>query len=567
VASLVFAGQTHRGFPSVVRRLNMLRPARYVRSGEEGPGFSTYVSDWSKPANYLKDWLPFNLADEGGSDVDTATFGGYTTAPDATTDTSRKLVETAANSQHSAIAGWVDVNQQHYGKLRLAGIFKYAGRRVVLEMTTQGTGSTKFGCKAVFDLVNGRVAVDTMAFGSPDTAWTLYPAQIFDAGAGHYLCFFDAECNVNASGMASGIYGKVYLDNGVGLAAESRTYVGDGTSGVYGWRTNMLPTRAWDLQTVVFEDDFDDDTMANIDLTNSLAAGYDWYINNDWPSYEPPGNHDIPVTDITKLSVSGSVLTCSSHPVPLFMGTAASTWKYPAAVSHGWVGTGWTGSMLREYRAKWDISLSNQGDAATGWGAGVEFLAQGASRSDVPAFPSIEIDDFEALRGGYPRTSVLYYPAGPGAFISENQAIGISSVGIDVWYAGHSYFTGESVTRLGTAYTALAPTTGEPPESSPLAWGTYAQAQVGAQFPVGDYTNFHDYATLRLRYDSVTGELGQVLQFYDGAMSAFLLTYGPGLTGNVQSDVVHLTDDQTLPVFLGCGPDMGISFDWVRVTQ
>ncbi len=561
MVSLVFAGQSAHQMPAVVRRLNMLRPARFVRSGEAGPGFTTYVAAWSA-ANYFKDWLPYNLADDGGADVDTAAFGAFTTAPDSTGDTARLLKDTAANTQHSFVAGWNNTGQWCYGKIRLAGIFKYAGRRVVLSMvSTNGA----IGCRAVFDLLNGRVAVDTAAIGSPETPWTLYPAQIFSTGGGWYLCYIEALVTFNQSAMIAGVFGKLSLDNGSGLAAESSTYAGDGSSGVYGWRSNMLPSRAWDLNTVAFLDDFDDPTMANIDLGNTKADGFDWYLANSFPSYANFG-----ATPAGKLSVAASVLTCSDAPQALFMETATGTWT-SGAPTNGYVGRGFTLPALFECRAKWDISLSNQNDAVAFWTSSLEWLVGGRSQDITMA--GVEVDFIEALHGARPLTHVIYEVPG-AAYVTEDQAQGISSTGINEWYAARTYGGDADVTYAGTSYHALRQNTGAQPDISPLDWGTYVQKnsqeqiyQAGGNVPLGDYENLHEYATLWLPYDADTGEPGQIVQFYDGVMCAFPMTYGPGLTGNVQSADIHLADGQQMPVLLGCGPTLPISFDWVRVTQ
>jgi hypothetical protein len=574
MASLVFAGSA-TGWGSVQKRLNMLRPARWPYSGESPVGFSSYVTSWSGAANYFKDWVVFNLQANGGADTDTATFGAFTTAPDATEDTARLLVDTTANTQHAFLAGWSNVNQTRYGKLRLTGCFKYAGRRIVLVITTapaSGGGAGTYGCKAVFDLLNGQVAVANAAFGTATVPWVIYPAQIRHIGGGWYNCSIEAECNTSVIGSPNAsLYGKVMLDNGTGTAAESSSYAGDGSSGVYGWRSNMLPSRAWDLGTTVFFDDFDDDDMENIDLTNSRVSGFDWYINNVFPGYDGgdlQGNGNVPTVPAT-LSVADSVLTCSSHPLPLFLSTFASQWDVGDPYTQSYVGRGWVPPALFEARAKWDISQSDQNDAVAFWTAGLEWLVAGRNQDPDSLLPGIEVDFFEALRGEGPEIHVIYYEPGPDPFSAPEQAVGIAGKGLDVWYAAHTYGTGRHVERLGTAYTALRPTVGDAPESSALDWGPYddTTSQKGAAPPVGDYTNFHNYATLWFPYNSDTGEPGQIVHFYDGAMISFPITYGPGLTATRQSELLHPTDGQQMPVFLGCGPDMGMSYDWVRVTK
>lgn len=554
----------------------MLRPARWPYSGETSPGFTSYVTDWSKPAHYFKDWIPFNLQAIGGANTDTTTFGAFTAAPDGTTDTARLLLDTTANSPHALLAGWSNVNTVHYGKIRLAGIFKYAGRRIVLSITSAPAGEAgagTYGCKAIFDLLNGRVAVASAAFGTATVPWVIYPAQITYIGDGWHLCTIEAKANTSVVGSPNtALYGKLSLDNGVGAAAESSSYAGDGTSGVYAWRSNMLPSRAWNLTTQAFFDDFDD--ASTIDLTNSRAPGFKWYINNRFPSYD--GNGNVP-TNPANLSVAGSVLTCASHPLPLFLSSAASTWTQPSdwnwptppaepnrAYTQGYVGRGFVGNQLREYRAKWDITDSTQNDATAGWGTGLEWLVAGRYQDPEGLIPSREIDDFEALFGASPRIHIINYVAGDETFAANEVASGRCTIGVPRWYAEHLFGAGTHCIDAGVRYTALENTIGDVPASSPTKWGAYAQTdQLGAVRPVDDTENFHDYATLQLMYDPVTGEPGQIVQFQDGAMTSFPCIYGPGLA----IAVLHQSDYQQMPVFLGCGPTMGISVDFVRVMQ
>lgn len=559
MTALAFAGQTVRRFPAVVQQFNMLRPARYRGPSAFGDLSST-VENWAIKADYLKDWLVYNLQDEGGADTDTASFGAFTTAPDATTDTARLLVDTAANTEHSFVAGWCNVSQRHFGKLRLAAYFKYAGRRVVLAIVS-GLYPAQYGCKAVFDLQSGRVAVDTTAFGSVDVPWTVFPAQIYHVGSGWYLCIIDAIAN-NATGAVPGaLFGKVYLDNGTGLAAESHTYSGNGTSGVYAWRANMLPTRMWDLRTVTFFDDFDDVTMANVDLGNTKAAGFDWYINNTMPRYGPLAH-----TDPDDLTVADSAITCASIAQPLFLSSIASLWSEVGPKIPDYVGTVYTLPALFECSAWWDTALSNQHDFATFWTAGVEHLMvayPGPATGDYR-----ERDFFEAFEGGPPTTDLYQTEVHYGS--------GAAAIGLPKWQANHTY-AGASVNvmHLGVPYSSLRSTVNEAPDSSPTAWGTYVARHAGAQLPAADYENPHRYASVCL--PSTADEPGQTVNFFDDCMVAFPTVWGVGVAGYTVGmsgaagifdyDVLSRTDGQHWPLFLGGSLTMPVSFGFVKVTQ
>jgi len=590
MTSLVYGGSGHV-LPEYVRQFNMLYPARWPYLSELGlpGGGQTYMYSWA-PAHYFKDWTPFNLLLINNTSVDqvTTTFGDFTTAPDGTTDTARKLVEVASDSQHSAVAGTHVLSQNdihgnaQYGKLRLAGVFKYAGRRIVLAITvapnmTAG-GDLSYGCKAVFDLQNGQIAVDNAAFGSMTTPWTILPAAIRPVGNGWYLCYVEAIVATDAAfGVsADAIFGKVSLDNGTGTMVERSSYIGDGLSGVYGWRTNLIPSRTWDLQETVFFDDFDDPTMANIDLANSRVEGFDWYINNQFPIFDAVladgtgVNDGNPNTDPALLSVTDSVLQ-GEHPYALFLATCASMWNTPpmAETDRGYtteyVGRGWLLPALFECKAKWGLP-----DTGTMWTVGLESLMGGGNSDLTSSIPGREMDWFEGYGGAHPLFHAHYYEPGPHVWPITGagqvaQANNFTSP-IDTWqaYPPGEYGMNQSVERLGIFYTSLnGVNRNNPPESSPAWWGTYVPDNLGVISPHNDWTVFHTYSSLT--FPSTAEEPGQNYCFIDGRLASVPLVYGPGLPVNT----LHQSDGQEYPLLLGCGGGVGhpIFVDWVRVTK
>ena len=568
MATLQFAGSGSI-FPVIARRLNMLVPSRPPYSDETAPGFFTYIEGWTK-ADYFKDWLPFNLQINEGADVDTAEFGAFTTAPDGTTDTARLLVETEANTLHAFTAGHTNLAQRVFGKIRLAGIFKYAGRRIVLELISAPSGiggSGTFGCRAVFDLQNGEVAVDNTAFGG--VTWTVFPASIRPVGQGWFECYIEALATTDALGIPGGIFGKLKLDNGTGDEAESSSYAGSGL-GVYGWRSNMLPSRAWDMRTTTFFDDFDDDTMANIDLTDSRVEGFDWYVGNMFPAYD--GNQNVP-TDPANIVVADSVITISNHTLPLNLATCASTWLPPSVWEYpdpptpppgrnyttGYVGQGFVAPALFEFRTSFDmVDPGVSPNGLTIWTAGLEYLVGG--RSIDTSMVSREIDFFETKNSDGPYSHYLYY--GPGFEMTGLGEIGggTTFLGIRVWRPTGEYGPGVHVYHLGVLYTSIASSVNKPPDSEPTYWGEYDTLYPSAIPPEADFRDFHDYATLCL--PATDDEPGQMMTFWDGTMCDMPLTYT-----SETPDLYYQSDWQQMPIFFGGNATNPISVDWVKVTQ
>jgi hypothetical protein len=442
---------------------------------------------------------------------------------------------------------------------------------------------SSYGCRAVFDLQNGQVAVDNTNFegsglgGLPLTQpWTILPAAIQAVGNGWYLCSVEAIANNTQFGAAiEALFGKVSLDNGTGTMSERSTYVGDGISGVYGWRTNLIPSRTWDLQETVFFDDFDDPTMANIDLTNSRVEGFDWYTNNTFPVFDalyPDGtglNDGNPATDPALLSVTDSVLK-GEHPYALFLATCASLWTIPAmsetnrGYTNEYVGRGWLLPALFECKAKWGLA-----DTGTMWTVGLPSLMGGGNSDPAALIHSREMDWFEGFGGGHPLCHVHYYPAGPYPWPPPNnqvaQANNFTSQ-TDTWqvYPPGEYGINQSVERLGTLYTSLASVNrNNPPESSPAWWGTYVPSNQGVISPHADWSVFHTYSSLT--FPRTEDEPGQIYCFIDGRLASVPLCYGPDLPVTT----LHQSDGQEYPLLLGCGGGAGhpIFVDWVRVVK
>jgi len=595
MSNLVFAGAGHV-FPEVVRRLNMIRPARIPYNGETGPNI-IHVSNWIN-ADYFKDWIPYNLQatlTTSGPDVDTAAFGAFTTAPDGTTDTARLLRELPTDSVHGFVSHTTNLSQFRAGKLRFSGVFKYAGRRIVMALKF-GNYAADVGCKAVFDLQSGTVAIANVFYGGVvEIPWVVYPAQITPVGNGWYLCSVSAQANCAMLGGVSGFGCKLMLDNGTAGAVERSTYIGDGLSGVYAWRSNLLPSRAWDLNNVTFFDDFDDDTMSNIDLNNTRTEGYNWYMRNPWPGWDAgtvtstdasqnpdPGiGHGI-IVDPDNFSCADSVLRIEHTPHKI-LNSAASTWDRPPTVgiipdpevpgdwprnyTSGYVGRGWVPPYLLEWKFAWDPNISDQGQAF--WGQPIEYQTIGRMEAHTQTVYGRELDYFEDWNGRAFNIHLWppYHDDSYGSFHAQPAPAYWSNIW--VYTELHGWNPGAHVEHLGTIYTCLALNGGEygvhPPDTSPAYWGPYNNPASGVQPPVVDFRDMHTFEAMVFPYTA--DEPGQILLFFDGGLCSIPLVYGPDIDIGGVSTLFHLSDTHHEPLMIGANPDYWLEIDWVRVTQ
>jgi hypothetical protein len=612
MTNLVYAG-AGSVFPGPVQRHNMLFPARWPYSGETTgypSSLRTIIMDWV-PANYFSQWLPYNLQlDSGGADVNTGTIGALTAGPDGTT-TACLLKDTTANSEHAFIAGMKDQPFIHFGTVRFAGVFKYAGRRIVMSLQTGSLSlAVVCGCRAVFDLYNGTVAVENTLFGTFTTTtidpplldeWTLLSAQIRHVGNGWYLCSIEANANAGKVAAIKALYCKLLLDNGAGSDAESSTYVGNGTHGVYAWRSNLLPSRAWDLNNVTLFDDFDDDTMSQIDRYDTLESGFKWYVHASFPGYDVPAAPDFaghmpPPPD--SFSCSGSVLRWA-HNVSRGIENVASLWRRPEGIPEEDVptsdrqyttettGPGFTLPVLVECRSKSDLddfAAAEHGGSGAMWSDNLSWLTTGRySGGDPPT--KVEIDFWET----YPELVPLSFNSHeiPG-FLDDSTPVltgGVPATWTQVhpWLYGptHQYPSGTIADYLGTRYFALTSTVVAgsliPPPDDPTHWRLAVATDYdrpGAIPPLLDFREFHTFSGMWLPYDATTGEPGQLLMFHDGALANYIMAYGPDYPySNFTSPTMHLLDSSGHTLYIGMrvrstdepGPIFYI--DWARITQ
>lgn len=198
-----------------------------------------------------------------------ANVTGPTNAPDA-----QKLVENSGSGTHFVQSpNTPGTNTTTPIPYRVAVIAKAVERtRIVIfwqgfeEVTAVSIG---------FDLAGGNVGYDN----SVGANFTLLGTAMTDLGNGWWLCTFDFSYNVLTAGGAGRSWSpQINLDNGSGTAARSISYAGNGTAGVNLWWFNVLPKAAWDMTTLSFQDDFS--SLSTIDLSNTKAPGFKWYVNN-----------------------------------------------------------------------------------------------------------------------------------------------------------------------------------------------------------------------------------------------------------------------------------------------
>jgi hypothetical protein len=343
-----------------------------------------------------------------------SSFFGVTTAPDGTTgsagvvNTAQKLVEDSANAEHYGQAGYIcnTGNQDVDVKYRVrASVFAKAAERTRIVVSIRdgkfdGTGS---GIKQVFDLAGGTLGPAGGTFGTEASRWTFETPEIVSFGSGWYRCTISAawlQARRAAQPNSVGTVMRVQLDNGSGVAAESSTYAGDGASGVYVWKANLLPTRCWGMQRVFF-DDFD--SAATIDITNSKAAGFNWYVNGGWPQYTHSTGWATGAPSVynTDFSVASSLLTIVNDHSNVGAGINTTVSNHPT--NNGYTGQAFVLPAYFESRIRYTQNAAAANPGLAFWTVGVETL----TGNNLTAFPtppsgiigSNEYDFFEALPG------------------------------------------------------------------------------------------------------------------------------------------------------------------------
>lgn len=485
-------------------------------------------------ANNVNQWTLYNTSFNGGANALTVGLGGTTTAPDGT-NTAQKIVETTTNSLHYLTAAPPTTYNPPID-LRLAVFAKAAERtRIVLAIGEfiygppfNNTGPfTGKGARAVFDLANGvvgpvLVSDSSILGGFGPELWSMATPTILPFGNGWYCCMIDVTAGRISS--FNFLMAFCYIDAGSGVAAENTTYTGTAGSGVYTWRSTLLPPGAWSMsgQREYFED-FNDPTMANIDLANSGAQGFSWYLRGVWPcpGFGPGNSYSklpITATDATfvtypaltvypvgHLSVSGSVLTVGTNDGAI--GVASACWDGAS---------GYHGNAFRltpglvEWRAKWGQSF----ETTSLWTESLTTMLQ-----SVRAVGMLwaEMDWLE--------TSFNNPQAALQGMTENTAASGLNTqAGYNVWKTGIFYAHNQSAHFNGVLYTAIIDNTGFQPDISPTQWRLYTTADAPSGGTTGNYPipspilfdleQFNTYSFLQVPYHN--RRPGCVLSFMNG---------------------------------------------------
>jgi hypothetical protein len=541
-----------------------------------------------------------------------ASFGAFTTAPDGT-NTAQKLVEDNTTNQHMAQAGF-----QFFGtvqpRIRIANIWKAGNlpgdRTRICYQTTSSPFGSPLGDVAYcgFDLAGGQIAYGFTSVGLGSTYFLYENQTIIGLGGGWFLCYVDVQNLVAGGGDGQkngGLNFRFILDNGAGTAAPSLSYTGNGTSGLFGWRSSCLPRQAWNLSHVTFFDDFNDPTMANIDLNNTQAPGFDWYVQSGcWPNW-----YQATPVPLGKLSASGSIL--HMRPLPSVSGTqhggGLTTFCQPGpgnitnnGVPPGaGVGTGWKMPFMLEFSWAYDYpNVINGGDGSF-WMASAEFTdllsLQRKYNNGDPSY--IEVDPAEPFNIFGPGSGLGPGMQGPqiGNNPANNDAFGgviasTTGYGLTWWgypavqsgflSGGHNNYPGNAGVSSGGSYYYQSDNNAVTLPSPPAApWVAFTYPTTFSSVPVApisptfmtDFSQQNIYTNMFFPYDPVTGDRGCWIQFFNGVFRCCLVSWTPNPTPSDNSNrVMQITQNQRLFLqfnFSQSGTGFDMYSDFVRITQ
>jgi|SRR5215469_5740106 len=560
------------GFNYVADRLSMVMPAITVNGG--GFRYNKHVT-----GSFIPNWGIWNPAQQGGTNTNSVSFGAFTLAPDGTTNVAQHIAENSSTSTvHAVMAAYQSngFNISPSYTIRHGFILKAAERtRAAIYVTGVGSGLSPpapisgNGCKTVFDLAGVQVGVANTAFGSGVLPGATSITALTTGPNPWCLLYMDVLCSFQFCLVS------VVIDQGSGTAAENTVYLGDGSSGIFGWRAVTLPPGAWQFNNRVFFDDFND--LSTIDINNTKAPGFNWYPDISNPQY---GNFSgsNPICPPSALSVNSSVLTIAPYAGMLQAQTLQSV-VWPNFAATPTIGRTYQGSMLVESRLSWQQNLSNN-SVWTLWTTSTErfnlSLLPQQGGLGLGGDKNIEDDWFESKSGG----ANDFIPH--RTLFGNIQVITLSNApGYPPWYSTYpNYDTFSKVFRLGQLYVGLSNMHGMtniPPESNPTFWQVYTP-----QPP--DPINVSDIAVLDETVMNVMSfmkiipsgnELGHVLTFYNNlpgsatiGNSGCHVVYGSAATQGGYNGANFTVGDSAHCIFIiGASPAGNMNIDWCSVIQ
>jgi hypothetical protein len=269
------------------------------------------------------------------------------------------------------------------------------------------------GVSAAFDLNSGLIVTPATAFGS---GFTAVSQGITPFGGGWYRCYVDALGGPDGNLLINfSLAARIMLGTG--------SFAGDGVSGIDLWRASLVPIHAYDLTRRVFFDDFI--SASTIDLTNSKAPAFNWYLNNNWPFGYSPWQ-GCSATQAGDISVANSIMSISTDRSGF--GQAVNTIVDNGA--GGYIGQTWQVPAMFECSMGWASAIvlgtENNGQVPAFWTIAGEFLI--SNQPSAPNLPFVEWDITLAFPGTAhltgPDGDVMDYRplGGPGSGFSHNIA-------------------------------------------------------------------------------------------------------------------------------------------------
>jgi hypothetical protein len=560
-----------------------------------GAGTNTYGTVQPQPCQY-----------PGQFNTRNASVGGFITAPDGTTNTAQKLVEDGTSNDHYLQCGFTAYGFGRLPNVRMAMIWSTNGNtsgRTRIAYRLIGGGQFFNNVICGFDIAGGQIAYGPTYGGSGNTLWTVSNQTIINLGGGFYLCYIDILQLTDDYWEFNFV-----LDSGSGTASPNLVYNGNSSSGLFGWKSSIMPRTAWAISGYTFNDDFNDPTLANFDLTNAQQPGKDWYLQ---PGCYP-GFYPAVVTPANKLSASGSILTIAPIAgTSTQEGGGVSTFCQPGQLQSPnhttpgvGVGKGFKPPFLCEFSWAYDYPGSTGGGDASLWLISMEFM----NRVSLFATPGavvavnndinyVELDPIETQPTNAPYFGPTTSGGFGGAVIGQgwpSTNFGVMQNGGDLssfygmptylhsfWSgAGGAYPPGSCVSDLGAFYYQATNTNigTDPPNNPPWVLTTYPGSNVRptySPFFIIDFTQQQQYAYMVLPYDPNTGDMGCALSFHAGAFKTVAYKWFPNgiqASGASPNPYLHTIDHQHFIIqlnFTGGVSQSGFAmyFDYVRMAQ
>lgn len=518
-------------------------------------------------ASFANMWVPYNPAQLGGTSATTINFTLNTTAPDGTTNVAQKMVEAATSTPHGVVAAFCTGGSTVGAKTRLSGFFKAAERTRVALVVSNGRIDTNVfninffsGCITVFDLQGGQIGVPNTAFNGsqsflggaqPPPLYAAGPTEIVNFGGGWFRCSMDVLIGPNQN---NNVGFAILIDAGSGTGAMNINYAGTAGSGIWTWRTTALPPAAWGINTSVFFDDFL--SSSTIDLAQTGAPGFNWYLLGGWPASGSWLNFNP-----ARITVAGSLMTLA----PAAVGFTFVNSIAPVAGGTSYIGHVFQNPFLLEFSYAYDTSILPVNEVSL-FSVSTEYLTHAVSTG-----AGVEYDFWQACPLGAPDIPNSNYSNTGG--LGGADVIPAASWGATKWNATLAFLNNQVVDYNGVTYQSLiSSNVGNVPTSTlGTAWNVFTSTfYQGGVVPQIDYSQQHKRSVLFL--PATANDFGQSLTFLDGFYCSpnevrgggSHFAWGPTVSGN---QPLTLGDKCHFPLMLSSDQARQMSWDWVRVSQ